>query len=90
MDSSPPALHEGHWTVVRGPCKGLRAAILLPWTKGRGPLSPLGLTSAPAHALRNMDRGPLTFANKDWVFLLAAYDGLSGGRIRPNSTLLDG
>ena len=32
----------------------------------------------------------MTFAPKDWVLLLAAYDGLSGGRIRPNSTLLDG
>ena len=57
--------------------------------KGRGPLSPLGLTSAPAHALRNMDRGPLTFAPKDWVLLLAVYNGLSGGRILPNRTLLD-
>ena len=31
----------------------------------------------------------MTFALKDRVVLLAAYDGLSGGRIRPNSTMLD-
>ena len=70
--------------------EGPRTAGLPPLTKDRGQLTTCGRTSAPAHVLRDKDRGPLTFALKDWVFLLAASDGLSGGRIRPNSTLLDG
>jgi len=70
--------------------RGPWAAILQPLTKARGQLTPFSRTSAPAHVPTNKDHGPLTFALKDWIFLLAAYDGLSGGRIRPNSTLFDG
>jgi len=75
---------------IHSKVKGPWAAILQPLTVDLGHLSPSGVTSAPAHVLRNKEQGPWTFALKDWVLLLAAYDGLSGGRIRPNSTLLDG
>jgi len=93
MGSSLPALDEGHWAFVSGPfAKGIG-----PWTVDRypptldlGQLTTHGRTSAPAHVPTNKDHGPLTFALKDWVFLLATHNGLSGGRIRPNSTLLDG
>jgi hypothetical protein len=72
--------------------KWQRTVDRYPPTVDQGPWTSFALRCNKCTGPCSKGQGPWTFdlAPKDWVLLLAAYDGLSGGRIRPNSTMLDG